>query len=275
MLYICIVAVVIILTVVISKKISAAATAKRIAAEAAAEKIEEKRREDEVARRRKAEQAAKEKAAREKEAATQAAIEKVPGSEKYRLQTQQTEWHGHILTITEFTPISKKQFVAFDTETTGLDETSDEIVELAAVRVVDGVITEEFTQLINPGIWMPEAAAKVNHITDEMLHDQPKIYEALPAFLSFVGDDVIAAHNAAFDAKFLAQACMRYNFKAPERFFDTMSLARYYPAAPDKKLKTLIACAGIKNTQPHRALGDARAVAELVVRTNELRAKKS
>lgn len=214
------------------------------------------------------------RAANEREATIQAAIQRVPGFEKYRVASRPEEVTSSLLGITAFTPISKKQFVAFDTETTGLSDDSDAIVEIAAVRVVNGVIVEEFSQLIDPERSMPAAASAVNHITDDMLKGMPKIYEVLPAFLAFVGDDVLAAHNAPFDARFLAQACMRYRFAQPTRYFDTMNLARYYPDATNKKLGTLLACAGIKNDEAHRALGDARAVARLILHTNEIRKKK-
>ena len=235
---------------------------------------EEKKRIEEDNQRRALQKLEAMRAASEKEAAIQAAIQKVPGSEKYRIATRPDEVTSSLLGITEFTPISKKQFVAFDTETTGLSDGDDAIVEIAAVRVVNGEIVEEFSQLIDPERSMPAEASAVNHITDEMLKGQPKIYEVLPAFLTFVGDDVLAAHNAQFDARFVAQACMRNRFAQPARYFDTMSLARYYPDAANKKLGTLLACAGIENDEAHRALGDARAVARLILHTNEIRKKK-
>lgn len=214
------------------------------------------------------------RAKEQKENAIQAAINACPGSGIYRLDHQEYEMHAATLNITEFTPISKDRFVAFDLETTGLNNANDTIVEIGAVRVENGQITAEYQQLVNPGYSIPQKAAAVNHITDEMLAGQPMIYEVLPSFLKFVGDDVLAAHNVQFDAKFLGQACMRNRFKIPERFFDTMLLARYWPDAQSKKLTSLIAEAGIKNDSAHRALGDARAVAQLILATNEKRKTK-
>lgn len=186
----------------------------------------------------------------------------------------QTETNSDLLTITQFTPISKRRYVAFDLETTGLSQGDDAIVEIAAVRVVNGEVTDEYQQLVDPRKPMPAEAQEINHITDDMLKGKPTIYEALPSFLSFIGDDVLAAHNARFDAKFLAQACMIGRFKTPSRYFDTMELARYWPEAENKKLGTLLAAAGIENDDAHRALGDACAVAALISATNERRAEK-
>ena len=252
-----------------------AASAKRAAEAAEADRqrklAEDRRKAEEERRQREAEA---QRAASEREMATRAAIRKCPGSEKYRLDEQQFDVSADILTITGFTPASKTRFVAFDLETTGLDAYTDAIIEIGAVRVESGVITEEFSQLVDPARHIPLAASNVNHITDDMVTGMPKIYEVLPSFLTFIGDDILAAHNASFDAKFLMNACRENRFKAPAKFFDTMSLARYYPGAANKKLATLIDCAGIENDEAHRALGDARAVAQLIIHTNEIRSKK-
>ena len=215
-----------------------------------------------------------EKIRRQHLAEIDAAVAQCPGSEKYRLETQQTEVTVPDLNITQFTPISKKRYIAFDFETTGLRHNADNIVEIGAVRVENGEITAEFHQLVDPECPMPAEASAVNHITDSMLAGQPKIHQVLPAFLSFVGDDVIVAHNAAFDVRFLSQACMRNRFRVPGPYFDTMLLARYWPEAESKKLSSLLAAAGIENDEAHRALGDARAVTKLISATNERRQEK-
>lgn len=236
--------------------------------EAARQRVEQERLEKEKAE---AERREAQRKLQEKEDKIQAAIAKAPGSEALRLDRIPMEADGHRLNITEFTPISKKRFVVFDLETTGLSSTDDAIVEIGAVRVENGEITAEFQQLIQPDRAMPADASAVNHITDSMLVGMPRIYEVLPAFLTFVGDDVLVAHNVQFDFLFLAQACMRNRFKAPDTFFDTMELARYWPEAGSKKLTSLTAAAGITHDSAHRALGDARATAELIIRTNEKR----
>lgn len=156
-------------------------------------------------------------------------------------------------------------FVAFDLETTGLNRSTDEIVEIAAVRVSDGQITERFHQLINPGMPMPAQASAVNHITDDMLSGKPRIYEILPDFLSFVGSDILIAHNARFDSSFIAQACLLYRFKYPKEYFDSMLLSPYWPDLPDKKLSTFLQAAGIDYSDSHRALADAEALAQLMI----------
>ena len=203
----------------------------------------------------------------------EAAIIAAPGSEKYHLDKMQTEVSAKTLNITEFTPISKSRYIAFDLETTGLNYDSDAIVEIGAVLVENGVIIKEYHQMVDPERLMPADAAAVNHITDEMLAGQPKIHQVLPSFLTFVGDEILAAHYAPFDIRFLCQACMRNRFRIPVGFFDTLELARYWPEAQNKKLVTLASTAGIQIDNAHRALSDARAVAEFIAATNTRRAE--
>ena len=236
--------------------------------EAARQRAEQERLEKEKAE---AERREAQRVIQEKENRIQEAMAKAPGSAALRLDRIPMEVGGQKLTVTEFMPISKKRFVVFDLETTGLSSTDDAVVEIGAVRVEDGEITAEFHQLIQPDRPMPAEASAVNHITDSMLVGMPRIYEVLPSFLVFVGDDVLVGHNVQFDFLFLAQACMRNRFKSPERFFDTMQLARYWPEAEDKKLSSLIKAAGIENNSAHRALEDAKATAMLILKTNEKR----
>ncbi|GHV92669.1 DNA polymerase III subunit epsilon [Spirochaetia bacterium] len=96
-------------------------------------------------------------------------------------------------------------FTAFDIETTGLDPQKDQIVELGAVKFDNRGPISRFNVLINPGIPMPEAAGRVNHITDEMLAGQPSLEAVFPDFLRLVKDTVIIAHNAPFDCGFVNQ----------------------------------------------------------------------
>lgn len=278
MIYAIVAAVVILLIVSISKSRkqrkgeAARRRAEQEKREAAAKRQEAARKEYEEQKRRDEESKLRaEKIKQDREAAIKRAMAGAPGSEKYRLEKMEEEFTAHVLTITEFTPISKKRFVVVDTETTGLSSVDDSIIELAAVRVENGVIGEMYQQLVDPEIPIPEAAGRVNHITDDMVKGKPRIYEALPGFLTFIGDDVVAAHNARFDAQFIAQACLRNRFKAPGRYFDTMALSRYWPEAANKKQQTLLQAAGIENQSAHRALGDAYTLAQFILATNERR----
>jgi DNA polymerase III epsilon subunit family exonuclease len=99
--------------------------------------------------------------------------------------------------------ISAQRYVALDIETTGLDPALEQILELAAVRVEDGKITERFSQLIRPTKPISPFIIQLTGIDDRMVADAPSIQEVLPAFLEFLGEDLILGHNTAFDLRFI------------------------------------------------------------------------
>lgn len=152
------------------------------------------------------------------------------------------------------------RFIAFDLETTGTLPGVDQIAEIGAVRFNEqGVPETIFATLIDPGIPMPEAASRVNGITDQMLVGQPKITDVLEAFAEFCGDDPLVAHNAAFDAQFLIADIKKHEMAAPRGIIlDTLPIARkVYPGLANYKLGTLVQHLGIPSTNFHRAEEDA------------------
>lgn len=129
--------------------------------------------------------------------------------------------------------------IAFDTETTGLDHgNGDRVIELGAVELVNHVPTgRTFRRLINPGREVSAATIEITGITDDMLAGEPffEAPEIVDAFLDFIGDAVIVAHNAEFDRGFLnmeLDRCGRATIQ-DDRWVDTVSIARKrYPGAP-------------------------------------------
>lgn len=181
-----------------------------------------------------------------------------------------SKWYGDdpsLMSIAAFQKKVYKRFVVFDLETTGLDDSTDRICEIGAVRVVNGKITDEYQTLVNPKMHIPDEASAKNHITDSMVKKSPTIGDVLPDFLAFVGDDYLAAHNCGFDAAFLRKACSECGLTAPTSFFDTMRLSVYWPGLKNKKLATFLDAAGIENDNAHRALSDARSTALLIVKS--------
>jgi len=149
-----------------------------------------------------------------------------------------------------------RPLVFIDLETTGLDEQASEIIEFAGVRVVAGEAVEEFSQLANPGQALPLAITKLTGIRDADLRRARPSHVVLSDFLRFIGDDVVVAHNAAFERKFLAAKSDGY-FR--NTMLDTLELARIlWPTFPHHDLDTLIAELELEVGERHRALDDAR-----------------
>ena len=171
----------------------------------------------------------------------------------------------------EDAPLRALTYTVFDTETTGLLPHKDEIVQIGAVRVVNGRIVEgeRIDQLVDPGRPIPPASTKVHHVTDAMVRGKPPIAEAGRRFHAFARDSVIVAHNAPFDMAFLHRhkAAMGVDWDHP--ILDTVLLsAVLFGASQTHTLDAL--CDRLSVTIPaplrHTALGDAVATAEVLVR---------
>lgn len=163
------------------------------------------------------------------------------------------------------------KFIAFDLETTGFLPGVDRIVELGAVRFINGEAEAVFSTLVDPGMPMPAAASRVNGITDEMLVGKPKIEELLQSFAEFCGNDFLVAHNAAFDTQFLTKDIEKYESKAPEGLvLDSIPLARkVFPGLANYKLGTLVQHLGIPASGFHRAEEDASYCGKLFIKIIE------
>lgn len=151
------------------------------------------------------------------------------------------------------------RFIAFDLETTGFLPGVDQIVEIGAVRFVNGKPDAVFSTLINPGRSMPEAASKVSGITDEMLVGQPKVGDILPAFADFCGDELLVAHNAPFDVGFVTADIQKHETPSPRGIIlDTLPMARkVLPGLANYRLGTLVEHLKISSDEFHRAEQDS------------------
>lgn len=163
------------------------------------------------------------------------------------------------------------RFIAFDLETTGTLPGVDRIVEVGAVRFVDGKVEAVYSTLVDPRTPMPEAASRVNGITDDMLEGKPVIESLLPSFAEFCGSDVIVAHNAAFDTQFLTADIKKYESKAPTGvILDTYTMAKkVLPGLANYKLGTLVQHLDIPAGGFHRAEEDASYCGQLFIKMVE------
>ncbi|MFS4458857.1 PolC-type DNA polymerase III [Bdellovibrio sp. HCB2-146] len=151
------------------------------------------------------------------------------------------------------------RFIAFDLETTGTVPGVDQIVEIGAVRFINGQPEAVFATLVDPQRAIPPGASKVNGITDDMVKGKPTIESLLGSLAEFCGDDFMIAHNAPFDAQFLISDVKKFETAAPKGLIlDTLPIARkVFPGLPNYKLGTLVQHLKIPTTDFHRAEEDA------------------
>ena len=168
------------------------------------------------------------------------------------------------------TPLRDLAFVIFDSETTGLNPAKDEVIQLGAVRVVNGKIIEGevFDSLVNPGIPIPPGSTEVHRIDDAMVSSAPAFDAVCADFHVFAKDSVIVAHNAPFDMAFLRRQGKVSGLDFDNPILDTVHLsAVVFGGSEEHTLDAL--CQRLDITIPtavrHSALGDAIATAQAFV----------
>ena len=130
---------------------------------------------------------------------------------------------------------------------------------------------DRFSTFVNPEVPIPFEIQQLTHITDDMVLEAPKIEEALPAFLDFVGESALVAHNAGFDVGFIEQNCVRLGRSRTFTSVDTVGLARVLlPTLSKYKLNIVAKALNISLENHHRAVDDAAATAEIYVKFIEM-----
>ncbi len=169
----------------------------------------------------------------------------------------------------------KDTFVVFDLETTGFSSIKDKIIEIGAVKVEKGVVTERYSTFVNPGRPIPFNIQQLTGIVDEMVISAPPIEIVLPDFLMFVGDAVLVAHNASFDVGFIEQNCRYQDIRPDFTSLDTVALARVLlPTISKYKLTVVAKALGISLENHHRAVDDANATADIFLKFVEMLAER-
>lgn len=156
--------------------------------------------------------------------------------------------------------LSTLDFVAFDTETTGLRPQSEHLVEIAAVRFnLESGAKEHFQSLINPEVPIPPGATRIHGITDAMVAKAPTLPQVLPLFFRFIEGAIPVAHNAPFDLGFIALHGLRIGHTLPEMpVLDSCMMARrVFTEQPSCRLQSLVEAFGIGSATFHRAQADA------------------
>lgn len=180
-------------------------------------------------------------------------------------------------------PLKGKSIISFpnsytivDIETTGLDFEYCEIIEVAAVKYLDGFETKRFVSLVQPQPYtyvdednnivteyVDEFITNLTGITNEMLTNAPIPQDVIPKLMNFIGDDIIIGYNVNFDINFLYDAAEKTGNMLKNDFVDVMRLARkLYPEMKHHRLKDMIEKFQIDINNSHRALDDVLATAK-------------
>ena len=160
-----------------------------------------------------------------------------------------------------------QDYVVFDLETTGFSPVKNRIIEIGAVKIRDGKITDRFSTFVNPKEPIPYKIQQLTGIRDEDVMNAPEIEEILPQFLEFSKDCVMVAHNASFDMSFIKENSKLMGLEREDTVVDTVGIARIL--LPNQAKHTLDACAktlGVSLENHHRAVDDAEATAEIFMK---------
>jgi DNA polymerase III subunit epsilon len=163
----------------------------------------------------------------------------------------------------------ERPIVMLDFETTGLSPAmGDRITEVAALRIVEGRVTDRYVSLINCGVRIPAFITGLTGITQEMVDSAPSVRTVVPELLDFIGADTLSAHNASFDEKFLVAESERLGRSCGHAsLVCSLKLSRrVFPGMPSYKLGQLSRQLGIAfRSAAHRAEADAEVAAEVLI----------
>lgn len=166
-----------------------------------------------------------------------------------------------------------RPIVMLDFETTGLSPAQGaRITEVAALRIVDGEVVERFVSLVNCGVDIPAEITALTGISQSMVDAAPVVEKVLPRLLDFIGTDALAAHNASFDAKFLAAESERLDLQTghSELVCSLRLSRRLLPGLDSYRLANVAASQGIRfSSNAHRAEADAEVSAALLIHLGE------
>lgn len=159
-------------------------------------------------------------------------------------------------------------FVVYDFETTGVDTQNDEIIEIGALKIENGVFTQVFTTLVNPKRHIPEGATKVNRITDEMVSNCFYIEQVIQDFYLFCKDcQMVGYNNISFDSQFLVNAARKVGMDFNNTQLDAFILAKQkLKGLHNYKLGTVAKYLEVNLVDAHRALNDVLATAEVFLK---------
>ena len=194
--------------------------------------------------------------------AKSAGIKPIFGMEGYIVNDVEDIYHG------EYDgDIEAQEFVVVDLETTGLDVERSEIIEIGAVKIINGREVATYQTLIKPKRGISKISERITGISEEMLKDKPTIEEVLPEFVDFLGDAIVVAHNANFDYRFLRswiKKILGKDLKNP--YIDTLSLSRALLTMSSYSLDEVASKLRLGGFTHHRAMDDAAITAKIFIK---------
>ncbi|HBE76505.1 MAG TPA: PolC-type DNA polymerase III, partial [Firmicutes bacterium] len=167
--------------------------------------------------------------------------------------------------------IQDTTYVVFDWETTGFNPWKEDLLEIGAVKLKNGVVIDEFKSLIKPRQAISAEIQKLTGITPEMVADAPEPELIVKSFLEFINGAVLVAHNAKFDVEFLKAKCQQFfDQKIQPVYLDTLALSRsVWPYFKSYKLNTVAKEIGVQLLSHHRAVDDAKCAADIMLKAFE------
>lgn len=155
-------------------------------------------------------------------------------------------------------------YVALDLETTGLRAKDDRIIEIGAIKYIEGKKTATFATFINPQMDIPQRITEITGIDNSMVEGAPIIGEVIHKLIEFIGELPLLGHNIMFDYGFIKQKAMLSRIEINMEGIDTLKIAKLVlPGLPSKSLENLCLHYGIVEEPRHRAFSDAAATARL------------
>lgn len=165
-------------------------------------------------------------------------------------------------------PLEKAAFTVVDVETTGLSANKNRIIEIALVKIEKLKITDKLHYLINPQTYIPPFITSLTGIENDDVIGAPLFSEIVDEVISFTDNTVLTAHNFPFDSSFLNSEFMISGREfINEHSCCTLKIARnIYPTLQSKSLSSVAHSLNLRNSNAHRALGDAEITAKVLLK---------
>jgi DNA polymerase-3 subunit epsilon len=174
------------------------------------------------------------------------------------------------------TLLREAEFSVLDVETTGLSARNNRVIEIGIVKVKNLKVVDKYTTLINPGCDIPYFITQFTGISNGDVVHSPSFNDTVEKIEEFIGNSIISGHNLSFDEGFLRYEFIRNGFEPLSNLnVCTLKLSRkVFPALKSKSLASVTAHLGIKNRDSHRALSDAEATAQLLIKLIKILSKE-